>query len=58
VALSIATFAPGQTAQTVSASVNGDVTMEKNETVNLALSAATGATISDVSGVGTIINDD
>ncbi len=39
--------------------VNGDTTVEPNETFNVNLSNATGnATIADNQGVGTIVNDD
>lgn len=52
------TFAPGQTSQTVSVVVNGDVLNEANETFYLNLSSATNATITDSLGVATIVNDD
>ena len=52
------TFAAGETTKTVDVTVNGDATVEKNETFNLALSAATGATIADATGSATIVNDD
>ena len=53
------TFAPGVTSQTVTVQVNGDTTVEPNETFNVNLSNATGnATITDAQGVGTIVNDD
>jgi hypothetical protein len=58
VALNSVTFAAGETTKTVSVDVTGDTTLEKNETFNLVLSAATGATISDASGSATIVNDD
>jgi glucose/arabinose dehydrogenase len=53
------TFAPGQTSQPVSVTVNGDTTFEPNETffVNLTNPSAN-ATISDNQGAGTITNDD
>jgi len=54
----IVTFAPGQTLRTVSVSVVGDTLVEVNETFNLNLSGALGATISDSQAIGTIINDD
>ncbi len=39
--------------------VNGDTTVEPNETFTVNLSNATGnATITDAQGVGTIVNDD
>ena len=53
------TFAPGETSKTVTVQVNGDTTVEPNETFNVNLSNATGnATIADAQGVGTIVNDD
>ncbi|MCA1683914.1 MAG: hypothetical protein LC708_02125 [Actinobacteria bacterium] len=33
-------------------------TVEKNETFNVVMSAASGATISDASGTATLVNDD
>ncbi|MCA1683566.1 MAG: cadherin-like domain-containing protein, partial [Actinobacteria bacterium] len=51
-------FAAGETSKTVGVTVTGDTLAEKNETFNVLLSGATGATISDTAGVGTIINDD
>jgi hypothetical protein len=38
--------------------VNGDTAVEPNETFTLNLSGATGATIADAQGIGTITNDD
>ncbi len=52
------TFAAGETSKTVSIAVKGDTTVEGNETVTLKLTDATGATIADASGTGTITNDD
>ena len=52
------TFAPGQTSKTVTANVAGDTTAEANETFTVNLSGASGATIFDAQGVGTILNDD
>ncbi len=53
------TFAPGETSKTVTVQVNGDTTVEPNETFIVNLSSATGnATITDNQGVGTIVNDD
>ncbi len=53
------TFAAGVTSQTVTVQVNGDATVEPNETFFVNLSGATGnATITDAQGVGTIQNDD
>ena len=52
------TFAPGETSKTVTVSVQGDNVAEANETLQLKLSAAKGATIANGSGTGTILNDD
>jgi chitinase len=52
------TFTPGQTSKTISISVLGDTTVEKNETFTVDLSSPSGATIGDGQGVGTITNDD
>jgi hypothetical protein len=52
------TFAPGQTSQSVTVLVNGDVVAEPNETFFLNLSAPTNATLADAQGQGTIVNDD
>jgi hypothetical protein len=52
------TFDPGQTAQTVDVTVNGDLTHEANETFMVDLSNASNAGVADGSGQGTITNDD
>ena len=52
------TFNPGETVKTVTVVVNGDTTVEGNETFFVNLSAPSGATISDGQGQGTITNDD
>jgi len=52
------TFAPGQTARTVTISVNGDNLVEPDEDIVVQLSNPTNATIGGVSGRGTIVNDD
>jgi CSLREA domain-containing protein len=52
------TFTPGVTTQTISVSVNGDTTVEPNETLSVNLAAPTNATIASGSGTGTIVNDD
>ena len=52
------TFAAGDTSKTVTVSVTGDTTDEPNETVSVALSGATNATISTAAGTGTITDDD
>jgi hypothetical protein len=48
----------GPLTQTITVVVNGDTTVEPNETFFVNLSGASGATIADNQGVGTIINDD
>ena len=53
------TFAPGETTQTVTVTVNGDRVGEPNETFMVNLSGATGgAVITDGQGVGTIVDDE
>jgi len=52
------TFAPGVGTQSISVTVNGDVTVEPDEMFVVNLSGATGATISDAQGTGTITNDE
>ena len=52
------TFLPGQTSKTVSVPVNGDLTVEGNETFFVNLFSPSNATITDSQGVGTILNDD
>lgn len=52
------TFMPGETTKTVSVTVLGDSLFEANETFNVDLSGAVGATITDTRGVATIENDD
>jgi subtilisin family serine protease len=51
-------FAPGETAKTISVVILGDLAVEPNETFFVNLSGASNANISDSSGLGTIINDD
>ncbi|MGQ0620177.1 MAG: Calx-beta domain-containing protein [Panacagrimonas sp.] len=51
-------FTPGQISKTVSVPVNGDTKFELDETLTLTLSSPMGATISDGSATGTILNDD
>ncbi len=59
-ALSLATltFNPGDQTKQVTVVVNGDTTVEGNETFFVNLSNPSGATISDNQGQGTITNDD
>jgi hypothetical protein len=53
------TFAPGETAKTVTVAVNGDTTVEPNETFSVNLSNPIGnAAIADSFGLATIVNDD
>lgn len=52
------TFLPGETTKSVAVSVLGDTVVERNESFLLALSAAVGATVSDIAGSGTIVDDD
>ena len=51
-------FGPGETSKTVVVVVRGDRTREADETFSLNLSSATGGTLADAQGVGTIRNDD
>jgi len=52
-------FAANDTTKTFAVTINGDTKVESSETFNVTLSNATGgATISDGSGIGTIVNDD
>lgn len=52
------TFAPGELSHGVTVSVVGDTTFEPNEFFFVNLSGASGATILDGQGAGTIVNDD
>ncbi len=52
------TFAPGDTSEPVTVTVNGDTTFEGNEAFVINLTNPTNATIADNQGVGTITNDD
>ena len=52
------TFAPGQTTQTITVQVIGDLLKEANETFFVNLSVPTGATIADPQGLGVIVDDD
>jgi hypothetical protein len=51
-------FARGQTTSTITIWVNGDTTVEGDETFSLQLSHASNAFIADSRGFGTILNDD
>jgi hypothetical protein len=52
------TFAPGETSKTITVAVRGDQMFEPNETFVVNLGGATNATMSDWTGIGTIVNDD
>ena len=52
------TIPAGQTSKTFSVTINGDGAMERSETVFANISNASGATLADAHGVGTITNDD
>ena len=52
------TFAAGETQKTIQIATIGDAVVEANEAFSVVLSSATGATIADATGVGTIVNDD
>ena len=52
------TFAAGETSKTISVPIAGDTLVEANETLSIALSSPSGATIAHGSATGTIINDD
>ena len=58
VGLTTVNFAAGETSKTVAVSVKGDTAAEANETFSVKLSSPTGATLSDDTGLGTIMNDD
>ena len=51
-------FAPGETSKTVAITVVGDTIVEADETFFVDLSAPTSATIADIRGTVTILNDD
>lgn len=52
------TFLAGETTKTVSITINGDTTVEPNETFFLNLSNSTGAAVLTPQATGTIVNDD
>jgi Calx-beta domain len=52
------TFAPGSTAQSITVFVNGDTTIEPDETFTVSLASPVNASVADGSAVGTILNDD
>ncbi|MDH5833375.1 putative Ig domain-containing protein [Luteimonas sp. M1R5S59] len=51
-------FAPGQTTQTISVPVNGDIAPESDETFLVTLGGASNASLAVSQGTGTILNDD
>ena len=52
------TFAPGETSKTINVPVNGDTTVEDDETLTLELSDVQFATPAALSATGTIVDDD
>jgi hypothetical protein len=52
------TFSPGETSRTVSVTICGDTTPELNENFQLILSNPVNASLTDGTGLGTIIDDD
>jgi CSLREA domain-containing protein len=57
-ALSTLTFNAGEQSKQITVVVNGDMTVEGNDIFHVNLSNASGATINDAQGQGTITNDD
>lgn len=56
--LSSQSIPAGLTSKTFAVTINGDTSVEPNETFTVNLSAVVGAVIADGQGTGTIINDD
>ena len=52
------TFTAGQTSNTIAIVVNGDTSVESNETFSVNLTSPVGATLADGQGIATITNDD
>ena len=52
------TFAAGTTTATITVTINGDTTVEPNETFLVNLSAPSNATLARTSATVTILNDD
>ncbi|MDT7778742.1 MAG: hypothetical protein QOC99_1254 [Acidobacteriota bacterium] len=52
------TFNPGQTSRTLSVPINGDTTVEPDETFFVNLTGPVNVTLTRAQGVGTIVNDD
>lgn len=57
-ALTSLSFTPGQTVKTIVVAVRGGVVPEQAEQFRVLLSAVTGGSISDGTGIGTILDDD
>lgn len=57
-ALTSLSFTAGQSSKTLTVTIKGDTVPEPDEMFTVVLSAATGGTIGDGSGTGTIVNDD
>ena len=51
-------FGPGETEETITITVNGDLTEENHELFSVDLSNISGAVLADQSGAGTILNDE
>jgi ELWxxDGT repeat protein len=54
----VLTFNPGELSKTISISVSGDLTVEPDETFQVVLSAAEGASLGTATATATILNDD
>jgi len=54
----LVSFADGQTSQTITLNVQGDLNPEGDDNFTVTLSSATGGTIADGIATGTIVNDD
>ena len=54
----VITFLVGETSKTVNVTVNGDTTVEPDQTFNVVLSSPNLLSITDGAGIGTITNDD
>jgi hypothetical protein len=54
----VLTFNPGELSKTISIGVSGDLTVEPDETFQVVLSAAEGASLGTATATATILNDD
>ncbi len=54
----LVSFAPGEIHKTVSVAINGDSVDEAHETLFVKLSNSVGGSIADLTGIGSILNDD